>query len=82
MENVPANLQPSKLAGQTTPPQKTGFTPRELIYYHMQHPDKPISDDDIENLILVVSSSARSKNVFNNPVSVEEDITPIKNTNP
>ena len=28
------------------------FTPRELIKYHIEHPDVPITDKDIENLIL------------------------------
>ena len=28
------------------------FTPRELIRYHIEHPEVPITDIDIENLIL------------------------------
>ena len=31
---------------------KTGLTPRELIHYHINNPDEPISDADIENLVL------------------------------
>ena len=30
----------------------TRFTPRQLIKYHMEHPEIPIRDEDIENLIL------------------------------
>ncbi len=30
------------------------FTPRQLIKYHMEHPEIPITDDDIANLILDV----------------------------
>jgi len=29
-----------------------GLTPRELIHYHMNNPDEPINDEDIENLVL------------------------------
>ena len=28
------------------------FTPRELIKYHIEHPEIPITDKDIENLII------------------------------
>jgi hypothetical protein len=28
------------------------FTPRELIKYHIEHPEIPITDKDIENLVL------------------------------
>jgi hypothetical protein len=28
------------------------FTPRELIKYHIEHPEVPITDKDIENLVL------------------------------
>ena len=29
-----------------------GLTPRELIKYHIEHPEVPITDKDIENLVL------------------------------
>jgi hypothetical protein len=32
------------------------FTPRELIKYHIEHPEIPITDKDIENLVLDFSS--------------------------
>ena len=28
------------------------FTPRQLIKYHIEHPEIPIRDEDIENLVL------------------------------
>ena len=28
------------------------FTPRQLIRYHIEHPEIPITDNDIENLVL------------------------------
>src|SRR4051812_43042526 len=28
------------------------FTPRELIKYHIEHPEVPITDKDIENLVI------------------------------
>jgi len=31
---------------------KKGLTPRELIHYHIENPDEPIQDEDIENLVL------------------------------
>ena len=32
--------------------KKESFSPRELIMYHIENPDKPITDDDIRNLNL------------------------------
>ena len=29
-----------------------GLTPRQLIHYHIENPDEPIQDEDIENLVL------------------------------
>jgi len=37
------------------------FTPRELIRYHMEHPDIPITDEHIENLILDFSELTVNK---------------------
>jgi hypothetical protein len=37
------------------PPQNNKairFTPRELIKFHIEHPEVPITDKDIENLVL------------------------------
>ena len=41
----------------TTEPVKTtkkssSFSPRELIMYHMENPDEPITDEDLRNLNL------------------------------
>ena len=30
--------------------KKASFTPRELIMYHIENPEEPITDDDIRNL--------------------------------
>lgn len=58
MENTPANRQPIINPNQSKQKTaKTHFTPRELIYYHMEHPDVPISDADMENLVLVVNNN-------------------------
>lgn len=32
------------------------FTPRDLINLHMMYPEKPITEEDIENLALGVSA--------------------------
>ncbi len=32
--------------------KKTSFSPRELIRYHIENPEEPITDDDIRNLNL------------------------------
>jgi len=39
----------------------TRFTPRELIKYHMEHPDVPITDEHIENLILDFSDLSNER---------------------
>lgn len=31
---------------------KVRFTPRELIKYHIDHPNEPITDEHINNLVL------------------------------
>jgi len=47
-----------------------GLTPRELIFYHMNNPDEPIKDEDIENLILHTSTSIFDPNA---PVDTKAD---------
>ncbi len=32
--------------------KKESFSPRELIMYHIENPDEPITEDDIRNLNL------------------------------
>ena len=44
-------------AGLANNKPKTRFTPRELIHHHMENPDEPITDADIENLYLGNSES-------------------------
>jgi hypothetical protein len=52
------NLQDESVQ-QTTPDKAThSLTPHELVERHMQHPDEPISDADIENLDLEVNPNA------------------------
>jgi hypothetical protein len=42
---------------------KNGLTPRELIHYHIENPDEPINDEDIENLVLHTTGSTYDPNV-------------------
>ncbi|TKK66701.1 hypothetical protein FC093_16840 [Ilyomonas limi] len=62
MENRPSNGE--SFGDNTYEPNKpqTGLTPRELIHYHMNNPDEPISDEAMENLVLVTNSSAITAN--------------------
>jgi hypothetical protein len=39
------------------------FTPRELIHYHIENPDEPIEEEDIENLVLHTTGSTYHPNV-------------------
>lgn len=32
--------------------KKSSFSPRELIMYHIENPDEPITEEDIQNLNL------------------------------
>ena len=54
-ENEVNNMQSNQ---DTTPElssedsKKTSFSPRELIRYHIENPEEPITDDDIRNLNL------------------------------
>ena len=34
------------------------FTPHELVQYHMEHPDEPITDADMRNLNLELDNPA------------------------
>jgi hypothetical protein len=49
---------------------KKGLTPRELIHYHIENPDEPIKDEDIENLVLQTTGSTYDPNV---PVDTNAD---------
>jgi hypothetical protein len=57
MENRYANIKSLSNSANETNKTKPGLTPRELIYYHMNNPDEPISDEDMENLILTTDSN-------------------------
>lgn len=50
---------------------KKGFTPRQLIIYHMNNPDEPIRDEDIENLVLQTSGNRTP--AYNAPVETTAD---------
>jgi len=54
MENL--SIEPSSNDVNETNKTKTGLTPRELIHYHINNPHEPISDEDIENLVLTTNS--------------------------
>ena len=45
-------MEPSGNNSSDINKNKTGLTPRELIHYHINNPDQPILDEDIENLVL------------------------------
>jgi hypothetical protein len=53
MENKASNVESFDNKANGNNKTKTGLTPRELIYYHMNNPDEPISDKDMENLVLI-----------------------------
>jgi len=54
MRNLYANDNISNNSFNSAKKSKThqGLTPRELIRYHIDNPDEPIKDEDIENLVL------------------------------
>ena len=52
MKNRSSNVEPYQNTAGKTRKDKTGLTPRELIRYHINNPDEPIRDEDIENLVL------------------------------
>ncbi len=43
------NVKPASSAATK---QNSSFSPRELIMYHIQNPDEPITDEDLRNLNL------------------------------
>ena len=49
---------------------KKGLTPRELIHYHIENPDEPIEDEDIENLVLHTPGAIPDANA---PLNTQED---------
>ena len=55
MENIPDK------SGQQTTSDKTthSLTPHEIVERHMQHPEEPITDADLENLDLEVNPDAK-----------------------
>ena len=55
------------------------FTPRELIKYHIEHPEIPITDKDIENL--VINNSADSSLREEYQVLNKENVTNYINSN-
>ncbi len=55
MENVPDKSSQQATSDKTT----HHFTPHELVERHMQHPEEPITDADIENLDLEVNPDAK-----------------------
>lgn len=52
MENRYSNVPSANDHAGKLNEKKTGLTPRELIHYHMNNPDEPIRDEDMENLVL------------------------------
>ena len=54
MENVPDNSVQQTDVDKTT----SSLTPHELVEQHMQHPEEPITDAEIENLDLEVNPDA------------------------
>lgn len=62
MENRHVNLQLSGIKTEQTSETKRGLTPRELIHYHIDNPDEPITDEDMENLILHTNTSTLTYN--------------------
>ena len=50
-KQVMENIEPGK-PEETSSNTNKSFTPHELVEYHMQHPDEPITDADMENLDL------------------------------
>jgi len=57
MENTSSKVEPSGNNTNAINKGKAGLTPRELIYYHMNNPDEPISEEDMENLVLITTNS-------------------------
>lgn len=62
MKNKSSNVTPSAIDINQKNTTKAGLTPRELIHYHMNNPDEPIKDEDIENLVLITQNSSINTN--------------------
>src|SRR4051812_34293792 len=62
MENRYPNSSLSKSDSINNDKTRKGLTPRELIHYHIENPDEPIQDEDIENLILHIPNSLLDSN--------------------
>ena len=86
MEKSYSNVEPSGDNLTEINKIKTGFTPRELINYHMNNPDEPISDADIENLVLDTNTTSadgtttvnRTAGAADNRMLNEKDIKQIR----
>jgi hypothetical protein len=76
MENRSSNIEPFATDTYETNKAQTGLTPRELIHYHINNPDEPISDEAMENLVLATTNSAIA-------INTPEDTTgnPLLTTN-
>ena len=57
MEIRYSHMEPSGNNSSDINKNKTGLTPRELIHYHINNPDQPILDEDIENLVLDIDDT-------------------------
>jgi len=57
METRYSKVGPFNNKANGTNRTKTGLTPRELIHYHINNPDEPISDEDMENLVLTIDNN-------------------------
>jgi hypothetical protein len=55
------------------------FTPRELIKYHIEHPDIPITDKDIENLVIELPKASNLNKEYQ--VLKEENSSDHSNNN-
>ena len=62
MQNKASNVESFDNNADGSNKTKAGLTPRELIYYHMNNPDEPISDEDMENLVLITNINTLHQN--------------------
>lgn len=56
---VPNNNKPESNNNNETKP---ALTPDELLHRHMQNPDEPITDEDINNLVLDIDVTTEDAN--------------------
>ncbi len=47
---------------QTLEKKKNSLTPHELVRRHMDNPDEPITDEDMENIDLTIQMPDNTKN--------------------